>query len=173
DPRKGSSANEWARLPSGQGDWAALGRLSEDAIQHASTPADAALAAYRTGEIYEEFLGEKEAAERAFSTALSLRPQDRPAADALVRVRTQLGHWNELAQELEQRASAVEDSAAAVSMLVFAAQVWSEHVKDDAHAIACYEQVLTLAPHNLVALAALEELYRKRKDWVSLAENLA
>jgi len=173
DPRHGPSTHQLARILREQGDWAALVRLSEDAIQHASTPADAALAAYRTGEIYEEFLGEKEAAERAFSTALSLRPQDRPAADALVRVRTQLGHWNELAQELEQRASAVEDSAAAVSMLVFAAQVWSEHVKDDAHAIACYEQVLTLAPHNLVALAALEELYRKRKDWVSLAENLA
>src|SRR5690606_15756060 len=120
-----------------------------------------AIAAYRAGEIYEEHLGQREAAEKAFTRALGLRPHDRPATDALARVRTQLKQWNELAQELEKTAQAANEPAVAGSMLVRAAQTWTERIHDDVRAISCYERALSLLPQELTIHRSLEVLYRK------------
>jgi len=173
DPRHGPSIHQLASILRERADWNALVHLSEEEVQHAPDLASGALAAFRTGEIYEEALGDKDAAEHAFAKALSLRPNDRPAADALVRVRTQLKQWDSLALELEQSARVAEDPIVAVSMLIRAAQAWADRLQDDGHAIACYQQVLALAPDDLAAHLALAELHRKRKDHAALSDSLA
>lgn len=173
DPRHGPSLQMLARILRERGDWTGLVKLAEDELQGASDPEAGARAAYRAGELYEEHLGQPEAAEEAYARAISLRPHDRPAADALARVQARLGRWHELVHELERAAVVTQDPSIALTLLVRAAQTWSDRLHDDAHAIACYERALALDPRDLTTLRALTSLYRKRRDWAALADALA
>jgi tetratricopeptide (TPR) repeat protein len=173
DPRHGPSAQALARLLRERADWKALVELTGNELRHARDTNTQAMAAFRAGEIYEEHLDDKQNAEVYYQQATALRPADRPASEALSRVRTHLAHYTELAEELEARAAKEPDAYVAITTLLRAGEAWSDRVGALQKAIACYESVLERDPDHMLALIAVEPLYRETRQWDKLAETYA
>jgi tetratricopeptide (TPR) repeat protein len=85
-------------------------------------------------------------------------------------VRTELGRWSELAEELERDAATQADAMLSVGSLVRAGEIWTDHLRSPERAIACYERVLERDPEHLGALLAIETLYRQVGKLAELAE---
>jgi cellulose synthase operon protein C len=169
DPRHGPTVHALGRILREREQWEELVKLAELERESFKDPGSRALASYRAGEIYETRLDMRLDAERCYADALEMRPSFRPAADALVRVRSHLEHWKELARDLESDAGTLADTGLAIAALMRAGEVWWDHLRSAEHATRCYEKVLERDPENLGALSAVEPLYRKLGAWQKLA----
>ena len=173
EPRHGPSASALAKIYTERSQWKELVTLVEAEREHAAEPGSKALFSLRAGTIYEERLDDKPAAERCYAAAVELRASDQTAAEALARVRSQLGRWKELGEDLEGRAERSAEPGAAIGLLLRAAEVWWDRVRSAERAASCYEQILAHDPVHLAALVGIEPLLRRLGMWSSLAGVLA
>ena len=170
DPRHGPTVHALARILREREQWEELVKLAELERDSFKDPASRALASYRAGELYETRLDMRLDAERCYAQALEMRPSFRPAADALVRVRSHLEHWQQLAQDLESDAATLADVGLAIAALLRAGEVWWDHLRKAEHATRCYEKVLDRDPEHQGALLAIEPLHRRLGEWDKLAQ---
>jgi cellulose synthase operon protein C len=173
DPQHGPSMQALARILRTRGQWRELAALAELDRDNYRDPGTRALACFQLGQLYEDHLDDREQAERCYAQALELRPGYRPAADALSRMRAELGHWTQLVDELQRDAAALADPRLAIAALYRAGEAARDHVRDAARARACFERVLEREPDHAGALMALEALLRGQNDHAALAEILA
>jgi cellulose synthase operon protein C len=170
EPRHGPTVHALGRILREREQWEELVKLAELERDSFKDPGSRALASYRAGELYETRLELRLDAERCYSDALEMRPSFRPAADALVRVRSHLEHWKQLARDLESDAGTLADTGLAIGALLRAGEVWWDHLRNAEHATRCYEKVLDRDPDNLGALLSIEPHYRKLGAWQKLAQ---
>lgn len=173
DPRAPVAARGLCRILERQLRWADLAALREQQREQAKEPDDEARLALAAGELYEEKLEDLERAAACYALAHELRPGDRPASEALRRVRARLQDWATLADELEHDASQHEDPARAIADLAHAAEIRGERLGDVRGAVACWRGVLERDPSNLHALLALEPLLFEARDHEGLIELYA
>jgi len=173
NPVHGPSLHALSAILRKRADWPGLATLWEEEYQHTQDAETRSQAAHRSGQIYEDHLNDKNAAERAYARAVVNHPGDQPAAEALDRLRAQLEHWTSLAQDLEERANSIPDPTAATALLVRAAETWWDRLRDADGAIRCYQQVLAKRSDHLASLIAIEPIYRAKSAWTELAETLA
>jgi tetratricopeptide (TPR) repeat protein len=173
DPRAPVAARGLARILEQQQRWADLAALREQQRQQASDPDDEARLSVAAGELYEEKLDDLERAAACYARAHELQPHDRPASEALRRVRAQLEDWATLADELEQDASQHADPARAIADLSQAAEIRGERLGDVHGAVTCWRGVLERDPANLHALLALEPLLSATRDHEGLVDLYA
>lgn len=172
DPRHGASLQALSRILRGRAQWRELAALAELERDGFRDPASRALASFQLGLLYEERLDDRAAAERCYSLAVELSPSNRPAADALARVRTELGHWAQLVEELERGATTMVDPRLATATLFRAGEVARDHLRDPSRARADFQRVLQAEPGHVGALLALEALQREAADVEGLADTL-
>lgn len=170
DPRAPVAARGLARILEQQQRWADLAALRDHQREHARDPDDEARLCLAAGELYEEKLDDLERAAACYALAHELRPQDRPATEALRRVRARMQDWATLADELEHDASQHADPARVVADLSHAAEIRAERLGDVRGAVACWRSVLERDPSNLHALLALEPLMLAARDHEGLIE---
>lgn len=170
DPRAPVAARGLARILEQQHSWADLAALRERQQALATEPGDEARLALAAGRLYEEKLSELERAASCYSLAHELRPHDRPATEALRRVRARMEDWPTLADELEHDATQHEDPARAIADLSHAAEIRAERLGDLRGAVACWRGVLERDPSNLHALLALEPLLQATGDHEALID---
>lgn len=173
DPRAPVAARGLCRILERQARWADLAAVREHQRELAREPDDEARLALAAGELYEEKLDDLERAAACYALAHELRPGDRPATEALRRVRARLQDWATLADELEHDASQHEDPARAIADLAHAAEIRGERLGDVRGAVACWRGVLERDPSNLHALLALEPLLFEARDHEGLIELYA
>jgi len=162
DPRAHVAGAGLARILEQQHKWAELAALRDRQREHASDPEDRVRLALVAGELYEDPLDDLRAATERYATAHQLQPTDRPAIEALRRVRAQQADWATLADELEREA-AIDD-------LSYAAEIRAERLDEPSKAVACLRRVLGLDPKNLHALVALEPLLLRLGDHDALID---
>jgi cellulose synthase operon protein C len=167
------AARGLARILEQQARWADLAALRERQRALATDPSDEARLALAAGELYEEKLSDLERAAASYALAHELRPRDRPATEALRRVRARLEDWATLADELEHDASQHDDVARATLDLAYAAEIRGERLGDVRGAVACWRSVLERDPSNLHALLALEPLLHAKRDHEALIDLYA
>ncbi|MBX7084040.1 MAG: hypothetical protein K1X88_32830 [Nannocystaceae bacterium] len=172
DPRDPPSLQALSRILRAQHKWRELASLAELERDGYRDPATRALASFQLGLLYEERLDDRAAAERCYALAVELHPGYRPAADALARVRTELGHFAPLVDELERAAATQIDPRQATATMMRAGEVARDHLRDPARARACFERVLASEPGNVGALLALEALQRDAGDLEGLSRTL-
>ena len=173
DPQHRPSLGVLTRILRARGAWRELVSLAELERDSFRDPSSRALASFQLGRIHEDHLDDLAAAERCYLQAVELRPGYRAAADALSRARSELGHWAELAAELERDAATLADPRLATASLYRAAEVARDHLGDRPRARRGFERVLALVPDHIGALVALEELLRRDGDHQGLAAVLA
>jgi tetratricopeptide (TPR) repeat protein len=103
---------------------------------------------------------------------LDVDDADVGALDELARLHEQEGHWHELVQLLAQKGRVEEDQGQQVALKGRIATIWAEKIGDLEHAVEAYRDLLDHAPEARPALAALEELERRRGDWTAVQEVL-
>ncbi|MCX4244327.1 tetratricopeptide repeat protein [Paraliomyxa miuraensis] len=170
DARAPVAALGLARILDRQQRWDDLVQLREQQRELASDPNDEARLAMQAGELCENKLEDLERAAAAYALAHELRPDDRPATEALRRVRARMADWATLADELEHDASQQRDPLQAIADLSFAAEVRGERLGDLRGAVACWRGVLERDPSNLHALLGLEPLLQQLGQHDALIE---
>ena len=122
--------------------------------------------------LYEQRGGDHEKAYDAFARSLKedLRSQD--TIDQLFNYADVLDKWGELVKVMEAATTDSDDPEAARTIRGMAAEIYREHLDDVDSAIATYESIREQAPEDVEVLNALEDLYRGKESWKSLAEVL-
>jgi tetratricopeptide (TPR) repeat protein len=129
---------------------------------------------YEAGEILEEQLKDDVAAVAQYASVVAVNPRHLPALQSLGRLYQRTGRLEELAKMYQAEIAVLDDPAQKVPRLFKLAELRAGTLKDEEGAVACYRQVLHLAPGYVPALKALAALLlasRRFEDLVQLHEE--
>jgi tetratricopeptide (TPR) repeat protein len=118
--------------------------------------------------LYENEIGDDEAAVEAYRTVMGLDDQNVDALAGLERLYTKLDRFAELNRVYERQVSLTEDPREQARVLAKSAGIQEEKLHDARAAIEKNEQILGLDGQNLPAIKALARLYRDAKLWDKL-----
>jgi tetratricopeptide (TPR) repeat protein len=120
------------------------------------------------GELYQSSLENPEEAVRAWSSVLSLAPQDADAIDALEALHTASENWRACVEVLDRKAEITADAFDRISILFGVAEMWEKKIGEADGAKRAYAQILELQATNLDASQELERLYAADMQWEEL-----
>lgn len=140
--------------------WPELAELRRKQLEAATNPAEKAQRAADLARLYEQELGDTEAAIRMLMIAQSA-VLDEVRQAQLMRLLRQAERWGEVAVALERELPTVRSSDLdrQIAILLELGDLRSQQLHRPADAISAYESVLERRPANAAAAAALEALY--------------
>ncbi|MDB4944088.1 MAG: domain protein putative component of TonB system [Labilithrix sp.] len=153
-------------------DWEGLAEVLSGAADRAIDVAQKVDLSYRAATIFETHLSSPDRAFRAYERVLSVRPDDRRAAQALVPLYEQEEKWTRLPalyETLLAHAGSDEEKHAFYRKL---ATVTGQRLGDRAAAFGHAVKAYALAPTEPGAVAELEEQARAAGDWTGFAQAL-
>ena len=158
-------------------DWQKLIRVHEVQVQRATDPFQKVDLLHRMARLYEDALGDHEAAFDTLARALPFDDGNEQTLGNLERLAMIVNRWPQLARlydaELEQAGRCGRSwsvRGARLAQCTKYSEVQLEHVDG---AIARYRRVVDLDSENLTALRALDRLYLQTDRWAELATVLA
>lgn len=122
--------------------------------------------------LYEEKVGEAEAAVAIYREALVFEPTCREALDALERLYGAQGRFPELLRIHERQLEAARENGERVALHLKAARLLEERLKSPSQADAHLEAVLALDERHPEALRGLERIRRASRRWEPLVQVL-
>ena len=158
--------------PSSGEDWSARIEQLLTEAEAAPSVAERADVLCRVAEIYERRLGDPNGALVTLQAALEQDPTSGRVVQEMERVARSSGCWKELVAITAEVAGGLEDPKQAADLWVQIA-FWSESglgMPDEAANAA--RAALNLAPNHGGALALLEDLYKRQRNWDSYVEIL-
>ncbi|MBK8994249.1 MAG: tetratricopeptide repeat protein [Myxococcales bacterium] len=144
-----------------------LARRADGAV----TPARARDLRAEAAEILELQLSDTGRARDLYEQVLAEDPGHAKANEALARIYERTGDFAGYVKLLERRAEALRGEER-LKVLCRIADVYEDHLKDEAEAMRRLDAVLGEDPKNLDALRALDRLYSKNGRFQDLLENL-
>lgn len=142
-------------------------------VELADDPKDRAALCFRLGELYELRLDDPHRAIDAYARVREeIDPDDLRAHQALERLHTAAGNYEQLVEVQLDHAEHLDDVPARVALLFSAATTYENALDRPADAIWVYRQVLDLDPDNRDALAHLDRLYAQMGQPIELLEIL-
>jgi tetratricopeptide (TPR) repeat protein len=127
---------------------------------------------YRVAELQERALGQRDAAIATWKNVLGFDDADATALDALERLYRETGEHRPLAETLARKIELSEDPVAKRRLQFAAAEVWKGPIGDTFEAISLYKSALDADTTDAEALAALDELYLREKNFSDLVETI-
>ncbi|RAL22930.1 hypothetical protein DL240_08540 [Lujinxingia litoralis] len=92
--------------------------------------------------------------------------------DTLERLAEQLGAWDVLIEQIDQRLVSVTDFEIATALHLRVARIFEEELDQPQQAITRFNRVLEIEPEQPNAILALDRLYQREGEWANLAEVL-
>lgn len=117
-------------------------------------------------------LGRNEAAITWWNRVLEMEPASPTALESLDRLFEDTGRLPECVEIVKRRATLATDTAPRAELLIRAAEIEGDRMKDAASAAATLEQVAGFDPTNLDVSQRLQALYQRLEDWERLADVL-
>jgi len=111
----------------------------------------------RTARLYEA-ASRHDSAEEVYAKLVELDPNDRSAAQALLRVKKTLGKYEELIESLLERSESSESSSERAEHWAEIGQMYEDELKDKEQALVAYAQAFCEDPLNEAHATALERL---------------
>ncbi len=118
--------------------------------------------------LYENEIGDDEAAVEGYRTVLGLDDQHRDALAGLERLYTKLDRFAELNRVYQRQVQLSDDVGEQVRILAKSAGIFEEKMQDPSRAVSQYEAILGLDGGNLGAIKALTRLYRDQGEFEKL-----
>ncbi|MCC6645454.1 MAG: tetratricopeptide repeat protein, partial [Polyangiaceae bacterium] len=128
--------------------------------------------AERAAVVFDERLGNPEAALPYLDLVLQKRPEDERAFSRMKQVLTSTEKWQTLEELYERVAAAAPDDARRVELFAEVALVCEEITQQPAKAITYYERILAIDPLHEQAVRSLDSLYQAEKRPRDLAALL-
>ncbi|MBI5496532.1 MAG: tetratricopeptide repeat protein [Deltaproteobacteria bacterium] len=125
---------------------------------------------HKNGEIYEDRIGDKDAAIQAYRKVLALSPNYLPTLKSLGRLYSMSGQWAELVGMYRQEVEIARNVDTRVSLLFKVGELYEERLKDPQKAIGAYREVLKEKPDHHPAVRALMHLHLQLGDFQGLVE---
>lgn len=117
--------------------------------------------------------GDDEAAVAAWRRVLDTDETDQTAHERLIALLERLGRWEELATALEGAARVAPNTDSECALRRRHAETLLDRVGDAGRAAAAWRSVVDLAPDDVSALVALEDVERARGEWAAVEEVLS
>jgi tetratricopeptide (TPR) repeat protein len=141
-------------------------KLGEGALDVPSRVA----ALHQVGQLYEDKLNDDERAIECYSAALALQPTFSPTLQALGKLCTRLGRWEQLVQMHQREVEACEDTEQRAATLFRVAEVYERHLRRADLAVKCHLQALEMRPGYPHSFKAVVRLYTEVARWRELCE---
>ena len=123
----------------------------------------------RLARVFEDELGDITKAEETYRYVLGVEPLDAEALGHLDRIYTSIEQYPELAQVLEQRVRATQESYELVELYGRLGQVYEERLNQPDDAIRAFRRIFDdLDRANDPAIQALERIYNAKGAWTDL-----
>ncbi|MBN2361356.1 MAG: tetratricopeptide repeat protein, partial [Deltaproteobacteria bacterium] len=145
-------------------------RISEQEAQALQDPMQVVALLYRTGEIYEINLADKDKAIEVYRKVVGLNPTYLPALKSLGRLYHERGMYDDLIDMHRQEAEVCRDAGQRASLLFKIGEVYQEQLGNQDEAIRSYRSVLQDVPNHHPTLRALSRIALTRGDDFGLAE---
>jgi tetratricopeptide (TPR) repeat protein len=161
------------RLAAAAEAWAELIAVLEERVEQLQQTEPQQTLLREIAEICATRMHRPEDAEPFFRKLLELQKDDHDALDQLEQLYSSRQRWEDLvAIYRRQGALADEGSERHVDRLFKIAYVQEERLADPASAVDTYRELVSVSPHDLRALKALERLYHVRGQWEALVDIL-
>ena len=126
----------------------------------------------RLGRVLVEEVNRIDDALLEYRAVYEAEPENAVALGALEQLYRQTERWKDLLEVYEKRRDLAYEPADRKPVLYEIAQLYENQIGDNAKAVASYQAVLEDDPVDAHALASLDSLYQKTKDWEAYAEVL-
>lgn len=153
-------------------DWDGLVEVLSGAADRVSDPEVKVELSFRAAEVYEERLNAPERAFRAYERVLSVRPNDRRAAAALVPLYESEEKWARLPALYEVLLSHAKDDVERRGLSRKLASVSGTRLADRASAFRHAQRAYELAPTDPQALSELESFAKSSGEWAAFTRTL-
>ncbi|MFH1809624.1 MAG: tetratricopeptide repeat protein [Pseudomonadota bacterium] len=150
--------------------YADLIRIHDQEAQAIQDPKQVVALLFRTGEIYENHLGDADKAIEVYRKVLGLAPSYLPALKALGRLYHQRGLFRDLIDMNRQEIEVTSDPLQRASLLFKIGEMHEERLDEPDRAVEAYREVLREVPGFYPALRALARIMLSRGDAAGLAE---
>jgi tetratricopeptide (TPR) repeat protein len=160
-------------------DDAGVAEALEREARNLDLPGDEKADRYEKAAERREKVGELDAAAGDLQLAIELRPRSPRALKTLERLTKKLARWPEHARVLELEAGlldpsrSAEEKAATLAIERKLAEVRERFLQDPKGALASLSRILSIDPDDQDAVARVETLARRQKDWARVAQALA
>ncbi len=121
-------------------------------------------------ELYEHRLSDSDRAKETYRKLLELEPESLEISEALIRLHTADGEWQQVERLLDERGTHHHDPAERASARLRQANVIQTELGDAQRATELLEVALDEHPQELAFTDALEETYRASARWDALAK---
>lgn len=123
--------------------------------------------------LYEEELDNPDMAFVYLCRAFREAPTDRDIIAELERLAEETDAWEELVGVYEDEVENIRDHQLALRMYLKIANINDEALQDTEEAVLNFQKALQIDGHNMVALEALDRLYRQEREFEALVDILA
>lgn len=155
-----------------QGDYEKLVGVYEVQARWAEDNARKVELLHRIASLYEDVASNVEKAFLTYARALAIEPLDETTIEGLDRLARVSGRFNQLAQVYEDLARAQQEPDLVAQLYASAARVVQTQVGDVDRATELYRKVLEVAPRDLEAIGALENLFQTAERYAELSAIL-
>ncbi|MFW6067333.1 MAG: tetratricopeptide repeat protein [Myxococcota bacterium] len=169
DPKHDHSLSEVERLSSMLDGWMQLADTYAQALERTEDPEARLDVAKRQARVFEEEIGDVQAAEAAYRYALGVNEADEDVLANLDRIYLGHGAYEALAATLKKRIAATDNPGDLVELNHRLGQVLENELGRTDEAIQVYRHVIEeLDPQHHDSIKALQEIYTRREDWPNL-----
>ncbi|MCC7385712.1 MAG: tetratricopeptide repeat protein [Deltaproteobacteria bacterium] len=161
-----------ARINERRGRWVDVLRAYELEVEATGDQNEVVAILHRAGMVQEENLRDIPAAIASYEKVLTLSPSYLPALRSLGRLYHREARWEDLVAMYQREIEVARSPDQAVGLLFRIGDILSDKLKDDARAIAVYQEVLKHSSESLPALKALAQIHAKRGEHEELAKVL-
>ena len=170
DPHHGPALRALGRIYTRQNNWYGLADLFERELAAPGTLPDAWRRHFKLAEIYEERLHNNTAALRHYQATLEARPEFLPALEAIERLLSIEGDWDDLARVFHKVARKSKSRRRQIDLLERAARLSEERIDNDMLLSQILHSLLEADPESTVAFSGLERLFRRARRWEELLQ---
>ena len=161
------------RLAPKLGRWRDVGKLLDEFLENELSNPDEVLALVRTAiRVYDQELGDREAARPHYRRYLEAQSGNRAAAEIFEEALERWEAWKELRDLLDEQVRLVESPAERADLLRRSARISEESLSEASAAVDSLRSVLEIDPEDALSAAALEHLLAADERWEDLRDHL-
>ncbi len=161
------------RLAPKLGRWRDVGKLLDEFLENELSNPDEVLALVRIAiRVYDQELGNREAARRHYRRYLEAQPGNRAAAEIFEEALERWEAWRELRDLLDEQVRMVESPGERADLLRRSARISEENLSEASAAVDSLRAVLEIDPDDALSAASLEHLLAAEERWEDLRDHL-
>ena len=169
DPLSETVNEQLDRLADLTQEWAYIVDVGAQVLENVELNQDVRLAVLlRSGQVLDKRMNDAGRAIVAYNQVLAINAEHAEALQALDRLYTQSGQWEQLADILQRRIKTTMDGEVLVDLEMRLASAYEQWLANPEAAIAAYNRAIDIDASNIRALERLEVLYLSAQRWQDL-----